>query len=89
MARRPGLGKGLNALIPESEETKKDSNLTSDQGIIQIPITQIQPNPQQPRSKIDEEALGELSASIREHGIIQPLIVSKDEDGAYTLIAGE
>ncbi len=89
MARRPGLGKGLNALIPGSEETKKDSNLTSDQGIIQIPITQIQPNPQQPRSKIDEEALDELSASIREHGIIQPLIVNKDEDETYTLIAGE
>lgn len=89
MARRPGLGKGLNALIPESEETKKDSNLSSDQGIIQIPITQIQPNPQQPRSKIDEEALDELSASIREHGIIQPLIVSKNEDEVYTLIAGE
>jgi len=89
MARRPGLGKGLNALIPGSEETKKDSYVASDQGIIQIPITQIQPNPQQPRSKIDEEALAELSASICEHGIIQPLIVSKDEDGAYTLIAGE
>jgi ParB family chromosome partitioning protein len=89
MARRPGLGKGLNALIPGSEETKKDSNLSSDQGIIQIPITQIQPNPQQPRSKIDEEALDELSASIREHGIIQPLIVSKNEDEVYTLIAGE
>jgi len=89
MARRPGLGKGLNALIPGSDETNKGSNLTSDQGIIQIPITQIQPNPQQPRSKIDDEALGELSASIREHGIIQPLIVSKDEDETYTLIAGE
>lgn len=89
MARRPGLGKGLNALIPGSEETKKDSNLSSDQGIIQIPITQIQPNPQQPRSKIDEEALDELSASILEHGIIQPLIVSKNEDEVYTLIAGE
>jgi len=89
MARRPGLGKGLNALIPGSEETKKDSNVTSDQGIIQIPITQIQPNPQQPRSTIDEDALSELSASIREHGIIQPLIVSKDDDETYTLIAGE
>jgi len=89
MARRPGLGKGLNALIPGSEETKKDSNVTSDQGIIQIPIKQIQPNPQQPRSTIDEDALGELSASILEHGIIQPLIVSKDDDETYTLIAGE
>jgi len=89
MARRPGLGKGLNALIPGSEETKEDSYFSSDQGIIQIPITQIQPNPQQPRSKIDEEALGELSASILEHGIIQPLIVSKNEGEVYTLIAGE
>lgn len=89
MARRPGLGKGLNALIPGSEETEKDSMIPSDQGIMQIPITQIQPNPQQPRSQMDTEALEELAVSIREHGIIQPLIVSKAEDQKFTLIAGE
>jgi len=89
MARRPGLGKGLNALIPESEDSKNGSMIPTDQGIMKIPITQIQPNPQQPRSQIDTEALEELAVSIREHGIIQPLIVSKAGDQKYTLIAGE
>ena len=88
MARRPGLGKGLDALIPGGEK-KEESTPTSDQGINQIPIEQIQPNPRQPRVKINEEALKELAASIREHGILQPLIVSEIDKNKYTLIAGE
>lgn len=91
MARRPGLGRGLDALIPGDEKDQESATPSSTlQGIIQIPTTQIQPNPQQPRSSFDEDALEELAASIREHGIIQPLIVSKDSDGdLYTLVAGE
>lgn len=89
MARRPGLGKGLDALIPGGEKREEESTPTFDQGIKQIPVAQIQPNPQQPRVQMDEEALGELAASIREHGILQPLIVSKKEENEYTLIAGE
>ena len=90
MARRPGLGKGLDALIPGNEEESRNTLSNTSQGVIQIPINKIQPNPQQPRSSIQEEALQELAVSIREHGIIQPLIVSKNPDSDdYTLIAGE
>ena len=91
MARRPGLGRGLDALIPGSD-SKESSTATahSAQGVLQIPIEKIKANPQQPRSAMDEEKLNELAASIREHGILQPLVVStsSDSDG-YTLIAGE
>lgn len=91
MARRPGLGRGLGALIPGDENNQENITPAQDQqGVIQVPITQIQPNPQQPRSIINDEAMEELAASIREHGIIQPLIVSKDpNDEYYTLVAGE
>lgn len=91
MARRPGLGKGLDALIPGKDEQgsqKPASGAVA--GIQQIPIDQIEPNPQQPRTKMDEAALEELAASILEHGIIQPLIVAEDTaSGKFILIAGE
>lgn len=90
MARRPGLGRGLDALIPGSDEQAGRKPSASGGGVTQIPIDQIQPNPQQPRSEMNAEALEELAASIREHGIIQPLIVSPaSEPDRYTLIAGE
>lgn len=90
MARRPGLGRGLDALIPGNDEQAGQNPPASGQGVTQIPIEQIQPNPQQPRSEMNEEALGELAASIREHGIIQPLIVSPTPGSdQYTLVAGE
>jgi ParB family chromosome partitioning protein len=90
MARRPGLGRGLDALIPGSDEQAGRKPSASGDGVTQIPIDQIQPNPQQPRSEMNAEALEELAASIREHGIIQPLIVSPaSEPDRYTLIAGE
>lgn len=83
MAHR-GLGKGLDALIPT-----EFSNIPSE-GAQQIPIRQIKPNPSQPRGEMDNEKLEELSNSIREHGIIQPLILTKDPEGdSYVLIAGE
>ena len=90
MARRPGLGKGLDALIPGSEAKNANTLPSTTHGIMLIPTGQIIPNPRQPRSQIDEEALKELATSIVEHGIIQPLIVSKDpENDSYILIAGE
>jgi len=90
MARRPGLGKGLEALIPGGDEEGLELRSTSSQGILHVSIDQIQPNPQQPRSKMDVEGLEELASSIREHGIIQPLIVSHEpENNTYVLIAGE
>jgi ParB family chromosome partitioning protein len=90
MARRPGLGKGLDALIPPSEaESTQDLSILGER-ILKIPVESISPNPQQPRNKIDEPSLEELASSILEHGILQPLIVSKQPDkDEYTLIAGE
>lgn len=84
MAQKSGLGKGLDALIPTGltgESAPADSH---------VPISMIVPNPRQPRETIAEDNLIELAASIREHGIIQPLVVSHDPvSGTYTLIAGE
>ena len=91
MARRPGLGRGLDALIP-GDDSKESSpaGSRSAQGVLQIPIEKIRSNPQQPRTVMDEEKLLELAASIREHGIIQPLVVSPASDSDdYILVAGE
>jgi ParB family chromosome partitioning protein len=86
---RGGLGKGLDALIPAGQGVQAES-ATSSSGVTQIPVNQISPNPRQPRTHFDSTELEELAASIREHGVIQPLIVSKKEKGAgYLLIAGE
>ncbi len=91
MARRPGLGRGLDALIP-GDDSKESSpaGSRSAQGVLQIPIEKIRSNPQQPRTAMDEEKLLELASSIREHGIIQPLVVSPAPDSDdYILVAGE
>jgi ParB family chromosome partitioning protein len=85
MAKRTGLGKGLDALIPAGETTTSGAG----GGIAQIAVDLIQRNPRQPREKFDIEELENLSASIREHGVIQPLIVSPGKNGIYILIAGE
>src|ERR1051326_384844 len=84
MPPRSGLGKGLDALIPTGQKSPG-----SESGVTQIPIDLIQRNPRQPREKFDLEQLENLAASIREHGVIQPLIVSPAKTGIYTLIAGE
>ena len=84
MSRRSGLGKGLDALIPGGESAIPSS------GIDQLPVNHIANNPKQPRTKFDAGELAELANSIREHGVIQPLVVTKgEEDGQYVLIAGE
>ena len=86
MAKRPGLGKGLDALIPGS---KSPQGMASNQSL-EIDIEKIRPNPHQPRSTIHDEELQELSLSIREHGIIQPLIVMPENNAEeFILIAGE
>ena len=85
MPPRSGLGKGLDALIP----TGKTSSSAEGNGVTQVAIDLIQRNPRQPREKFDLEELENLAASIREHGVIQPLIVSPGKNGIYTLIAGE
>ncbi len=81
MGRRSGLGRGLGALIPETEGPTG--------GVAQVPVSAITPNPLQPRTAVDPEALSELAASIREHGLIQPLIVTQQGPDRYQLIAGE
>lgn len=80
--KRSGLGRGLDALFSNGLMESNDSVKT-------VPVSSIVPNPQQPRTTFKEEELAELADSIREHGVIQPLIVSENEDGNYTLIAGE
>jgi ParB family chromosome partitioning protein len=84
MTKRSGLGKGLDALITITDSQIQES------GVTQIPIVNIAPNPRQPRERFDHDELEELAVSIREHGVIQPLIVTQTEStGQYTLIAGE
>ena len=88
MPQHRGLGKGLEALIPSAEGPSGES--PSGAGITQVPVAQVVPNPHQPRSRFDPFELEELAASIREHGIIQPLVVTAAEEGSgYVLIAGE
>ena len=88
-----GLGRGMGALIPMNNMNDKSlSNITDDskttKGETLININKIEPNPNQPRKKFDEDALGELSESIKLHGLIQPIIVQKKND-MYQIIAGE
>ncbi len=84
MAKKSGLGKGLDALIPA------DFTLPVTPADSFVPISMIVPNPSQPREKMDEESLADLANSIREHGILQPLVVTlESHTGIYTLIAGE
>lgn len=86
MARRSGLGKGLGALIP-SERPAADVEVST--GLVEVPITDLVANRFQPRTNFDEEALTSLTASIRELGVLQPLLVRDSGDGTYELIAGE
>ena len=81
--KKSGLGKGLSALVSEAQY---ETGHTTDNTM--IPIQEIHPNPNQPRTHFNEKELGELSESIQEHGVLQPLLVRKDAKG-YEIIAGE
>ena len=83
------LGRGLGELLGEVETAYGKSAGNSNNGVKKIEVSLIKPNPNQPRKIFDEEKLQELSASIKEHGLLQPIVVVEDEDGTYTLIAGE
>lgn len=83
MARRSGLGKGLGALIPTEVTGERGSSL------VEIPIGDVRPNTYQPRRHFDEEALASLTASVRELGVLQPVLVRPAGEGQYELIAGE
>ncbi|EHK2328486.1 ParB/RepB/Spo0J family partition protein [Clostridium perfringens] len=86
MAKKFGLGKGLGALIPEDNNIKEEKNENG--GIINIELKDIKANKKQPRKFFDNNKLNELAESVKEHGIIQPLILKKEEKG-YSIIAGE
>ena len=92
MAKKTGLGKGLNALFAETleddvEEVKVEEKIEGE--IVQtLKITEVEPNRNQPRKQFDEEALEELADSIKKYGLIQPIVVTK-KDGYYQIIAGE
>jgi ParB family chromosome partitioning protein len=104
MSRKRGLGRGLDALIPSESSVdrrplsqapapSKDAQDEPPAAYTQVPIDAIQPNPQQPRFSINPDSLAELAASIRAHGLIQPLIVTRlatpAKGAIYQLIAGE
>jgi ParB family transcriptional regulator, chromosome partitioning protein len=90
MPKRSGLGKGLDALIPGGDFLPEQPSMLPADSIVHIPVQAISPNPRQPRARFDAAALAELAASIGEHGIIQPLIVTRGaQPDEYTLIAGE
>lgn len=82
MTRRRGLGTGLGGLI--ASEAPDETT-----GLREVPVAAILPNPHQPRGRFADEALEELATSIREHGILQPLVVTELPGGDYQLIAGE
>jgi ParB family transcriptional regulator, chromosome partitioning protein len=83
--RRSGLGKGLGALIPQDVV----AGTSSRPGVQEVPIARIEPNPFQPRNHFDEESLAGLTASIREVGVLQPILVREIGPDRYALIAGE
>lgn len=86
VAKRKGLGKGLSALIEDDLEEKISEQTNS--GVIYIKTSEVEPNRSQPRKNFNEDSLHELAESIKQFGIIQPLIVSK-KDKYYEIIAGE
>ena len=91
-AKKMGLGKGLDSMIPPKRNDKVDNSVNagtvSKTGETILKINEVEPNKDQPRKNFNEEALQELSDSIKQHGIVQPLVVSKKDD-YYEIIAGE
>jgi ParB family chromosome partitioning protein len=84
MAKKKGLGKGLEALLIDNSTEELGSS-----SAVKLKLSEIEPNKNQPRKNFDEEALAELSHSIELHGVIQPLLVRPMPDGSYQLVAGE
>jgi len=89
MNHKKVLGRGLGALIPSAPAKHEAAPVTNAAGLAHIPIEQIAPNPYQPRKTFNEASIEELARSVREHGIVQPLVVTRVGDNRYRLIAGE
>ena len=89
MTRR-GLGRGLGALIPGTEKTSEPQEVSSKERVMQLELEKIVPNKNQPRSRFKDETLDELAESIRQFGVLQPIIVRKiPDEEKYEIIAGE
>lgn len=87
-----GLGRGLEALFGAFDGNDNYENITNKNtkdGVTELEISKVKPNPNQPRKNFDPEALNDLAASIKVHGIIQPIVVNKEPNGDYLIIAGE
>lgn len=88
---KKGLGKGLDMLFesaPHEDEAAAESSV-SPQDVSETQLTLIEPNRNQPRRSFDPEKIDELAQSIREHGLIQPIIITPSQNGRYTIVAGE
>jgi len=83
---RKALGRGLDALIPSAAAT---ATIEGSVGLQELPIAEIGPNPYQPRTQFDDEAIQELAASIKSSGVLQPILVRRHGDDGYQLVAGE
>jgi len=81
-AKRAGMGRGLAAILPEADQSAAGE-------LRELPVGLVKPNPKQPRTQFDQEALDALAASIESSGVIQPLLVRPLHDGSYELVAGE
>ena len=90
MATNKKLGKGLSSLLGSKENSSINQNLSVDKkGLLLVPIEKIYRDEQQPRKEFDQARISELSQSIKENGLIQPLILSVREGDTYTIVAGE
>ena len=90
MAKKPrGLGRGLDAIFGEVSQAYENNMSNSDAAVLELSVEVIKPNPYQPRKYFEENALQELADSIKEHGLLQPVVVCEDDNGEYVLLAGE
>lgn len=83
MAKRGGLGRGLDVLFQDTGSGGSEENAAT------LPLSDIEPDKEQPRKKFDDEALNELASSIAEHGVLQPIVVRPSPTGGYIIVAGE
>ncbi len=86
-AKKRGLGRGLDALIQRPDQPEAPDS--GERGVAKLPVAALKPNRWQPRSSFDEDELEALAASIRTQGMVQPLIVTAEGDGTYSIVAGE
>lgn len=95
MVAKKGLGRGLESLFSMYNDDESDKNITSNnenskkEGVSEIELDLVYSNPNQPRKYFDQEALDDLACSIKNHGVIQPIVLNKDDEGKFMIVAGE